>query len=97
VVHNVVEEPINAGDVFINLMEDDLVKAHRKNYHYTTSCGQRCGRNYPTTRPRKKNYSERDYHHIHGFQNDWREGAELVLSNSRAHVAVPFYLTYEPH
>ena len=30
VVHNIVEEPINAGDVFINLMEDDLVRLIEK-------------------------------------------------------------------
>ena len=93
VVHNIVEEPINAGEVFINLMEDDLVRLIEKIITTRLVVGKDVGVISYNETPVKKIILNGITTISTDFKMIGEKAAELVLSNSRAHVAVPFYLT----
>ena len=92
VVHNIVEEPINAGDVFINLMEDDLVRLIEKIITTQLVVGKDVGVISYNETPVKKIILNGITTISTDFKMIGAKAAEMVLSNSRAHVAVPFYL-----
>jgi len=92
VVHNIVEEPINAGDVFINLMEDDLVRLIEKIITTRLVVGKDVGVISYNETPVKKIILNGITTISTDFKMIGEKAAEQVLTNSRKHVAVPFYL-----
>jgi len=92
VVHSIVEEPINAGDVFINLMEDDLVTLIEKIITTRLLVGKEVGVISYNETPVKKIILNGITTISTDFKMIGEKAAEMVLTNSRAHVAVPFYL-----
>lgn len=96
VVHNITDEPIDAGDVFINLMEDDLVKLIEKIITTKLEVGKDVGVISYNETPVKKIILNGITTISTDFKMIGEKAAELVLTNSKSHVAVPFYLTLRP-
>jgi DNA-binding transcriptional regulator YhcF (GntR family) len=93
VVHEVENEPIEAGEVFITLMENDLVVLVERILSTPLVVGKDIG---------VISYNETALKKIilHGittistdFQMMGEKAAELILNNSTQHIEIPFYLT----
>jgi len=93
VISNANREPINEGDVFINLMEDDLVTLIERIKTINLEIGNQVGLISYNETPWKKVI----LNGITTISTDFRRmgiiAAKLILENSRKQVAVPFYLT----
>jgi len=93
VISNANREPINEGDVFINLMEDDLVTLIERIKTINLEIGSQVGLISYNETPWKKVI----LNGITTISTDFRRmgviAANLILENSRKQVAVPFYLT----
>jgi DNA-binding transcriptional regulator YhcF (GntR family) len=96
VVHNVIDEPINAGEAFINLMEDDLVKLIEKIITTQLIVGKDVGVISYNETPVKKIILNGITTISTDFKMIGEKAAELILTNSREHIAVPFYLNLRP-
>ena len=93
VVHSIEEEIIQKGEVYINLMENDLVILIEK----ILSAGLKVGKDVGVI-----SYNETSLKKIilkgittisTDFQMMGEKAAELILNQSTEHVAIPFYLT----
>jgi DNA-binding LacI/PurR family transcriptional regulator len=93
VVHKIEDEPINKREVYINLMEDDLVSLIEKILSYNFKIGEDVGViSYNQTAGKKiilngfKTIST-------DFNMIGERAAELVLNNSNEHIEAKFHLT----
>ncbi len=96
VVHDIVEEPIHAGEVYINLMENDLVKLIEKIIATKLVVGKDVGIISYNETPVKKIILNGITTISTDFKMIGEKAAELVLTNVRTQVAVPFYLNLRP-
>jgi len=96
VVHDIGEEPISAGDVFINLMEDDLVKLIEKILASQLVVGKDVGVISYNETPLKRIILQGITTISSDFKMMGEKVAELIRTNSRDHIEVPFYLNLRP-
>lgn len=96
VVHDIGEEPIGAGEVFINLMEDDLVKLIEKILASHLVVGKDVGVISYNETPLKRIILQGITTISSDFKMMGEKVAELILTNSRDHIEVPFYLNLRP-
>lgn len=93
VVQNLQEEPVEEGEAFINLMEDDLVVLLEKIQKTDLKVGRDVGIISYNETPWKRFILDG----ITTISTDFRKmgemAADLVLSNSNEHIEVPFALT----
>jgi DNA-binding transcriptional regulator YhcF (GntR family) len=93
VVSNIATEPINEGEVFINLMEADLVTLLERLISLKFEIGKDIGVISYNETPLKKIL----LNGITTISTDFRfmgtVAADLILDNSKRHVEVPFYYT----
>ncbi|MNR51424.1 hypothetical protein D3C85_1710970 [compost metagenome] len=92
-VSNISVEPINEGEVFINLMEDDLVILLERMIDMNYKIGKDVGVISYNETPLKKILLDG----ITTISTDFRfmgaVAAELILDHSRRHLEIPFYYT----
>jgi DNA-binding transcriptional regulator YhcF (GntR family) len=93
VVHNVEEEPIQKGEVFINLMENDLVILIEKILATGLKVGKDVGVISYNETPLKKIILNGITTISTDFQMMGEKAAKMILEPSTEHVAIPFYLT----
>ncbi len=93
VVHDVSKEPIKEGEVFINLMEGDLVVLIEKILVTKLKLGKHVGVISYNETPLKKVILNGITTISTDFEFMGKKAAELILSNSREHFEVPFYVT----
>lgn len=95
-VSDILNEPINAGEVYINLMEDDLVKLLDRIVSLDLVVGADVGVISYNETPLKRFIMSG----ITTISTDFRymgaAAARLILENSKQHEEVPFYLTLRP-
>ena len=93
VVRNIADEPINKGEVYINLMEDDLVILIERIISLQLKIGEEVGIISYNDTPLKKII----LNGITTISTDFRKmgamAARMILNNSKEHLEVPFYLT----
>ena len=93
VVSNIVDEPIQPGEVFISLMEDDLVVLVERIIELKYKVGEEVGVISYNETPLKKII----LNGITTISTDFRfmgtAAAHLILEHSTRHVEVPFYYT----
>lgn len=93
VVQNLQEEPVEEGEAFINLMEDDLVVLLEKIQKTDLRVGRDVGIISYNETPWKRFILDG----ITTISTDFRKmgemAADLVLNNSKEHIEVPFALT----
>ncbi|SEM21756.1 regulatory protein, gntR family [bacterium A37T11] len=92
-VDDIMDEPMEAGEVYINLMEDDLVKLLDRVISLKFRIGIDIGVISYNETPLKKFI----LNGITTISTDFKQlgttAAHLIMDNSRNHVEVPFYLT----
>jgi len=93
IVHHLDQEPVNEGEVFINLMEEDLVIILEKIIALNLSLGQQVGLISYNETPFKKFIMNGLTTISTDFAAMGRTAAQLVLNPSEAQVENPFYLT----
>lgn len=96
VVHNILEEEIGPGEVFINLMEDDLVRLIEKILAMKLVVGHDVGVISYNETPLKKIILEGITTMSTDFKMMGEETAKMILGGTRKHIEVPFYLTLRP-
>lgn len=93
VISNVSLEPICKGEVFINLMEDDLVTLIERITTLNLNIGEHVGLISYNETPWKKVILKGITTISTDFQKMGQIAADLILKNSKKQVEVPFYLT----
>ncbi|RZK82137.1 MAG: GntR family transcriptional regulator [Pedobacter sp.] len=93
VVSNIVTEPINEGEVFINLMEADLVILLERLISMNFNIGDNIGVISYNETPLKKILLNGITTISTDFKFMGTVAADLILDNSKRHVEVPFYYT----
>ena len=93
VVHNIEQEPIQEGEVYINLMENDLVILIERILSLKLKVGRDVGVISYNETPLKKIILDGITTISTDFKFMGRHAAELILNKKQDHVAVPFYLT----
>ncbi|HEY0271902.1 MAG TPA: GntR family transcriptional regulator [Chitinophaga sp.] len=93
VVHRLADEPIEEGEVYINLMEDDLVMLIERLISLQLTVGEQVGVISYNETPLKKII----LNGITTVSTDFREmgarAARMILDNERRHLEIPFHLT----
>ena len=93
IVHSIKEEPVNIGEVYLNVMEDELVVVLEKLVASGLVIGTEVGVISYNETPVKKfilngiTTISTDFHQM-GIA-----AAQLILSNSKEHIEIPFKLT----
>lgn len=94
IIHHLKNETLQPGTVYINLMEDDLVELIEKIIGDKLKIGEEIGVISYNETPLKKII----LNGITTISTDFRlmgeKAAEMVLTNSKEHVAIPFKVTY---
>ena len=93
VIHSLEEEDIQKGDVYINLMENDLVILIEKILATGLKVGEEVGVISYNETALKKIILNGITTISTDFQMMGEKAAELILKQSTEHVAIPFYLT----
>ena len=93
VVRNIENEPIKEGEVFINLMENDLVVLIEKILATKLKVGKHVGVISYNETPLKKIILNGITTISTDFQMMGEKAAQLILDQSTAHIKIPFYLT----
>jgi len=93
VVHDITVEPIKEGEVYINLMENDLVLLIEKILATKLKVGKHVGVISYNETPMKKIILNGITTISTDFQMMGEKAAQLVLGNSKEHIAIPFHLT----
>lgn len=93
VVHDISTEPISKGEVFINLMENDLVILIERILEKSYNVGEEVGVISYNETPLKKIILNGITTISTDFQQMGEKTAELILNRSTDHVEIPFYLT----
>ena len=96
VVNDISAEPIKEGEVFIILMEDDLVVLIEKILATTMKVGKDIGVNYYNETPLKKIIKDGIKTISTDFKLMGEKTAQMILENSRDHFEVPFRITLRP-
>lgn len=92
-VSDIVTEPIKPGEVYINLMEDDLVKLLDRILSLDLQVGKDVGVISYNETPLKKFIMSGITTISTDFKRIGTAAAQLILDNSTRHEEVPFYLT----
>ena len=95
-VSDISEEPISKGEVYINLMEDDLVKLLDRVISLKLKIGKDVGIISYNETPLKKFILDGITTISTDFKQMGETAARLILENSKQHEEVPFYLTLRP-
>jgi DNA-binding transcriptional regulator YhcF (GntR family) len=94
IIHHLKNETLQPGTVYINLMEDDLVELIEKIIGNKLKIGEEIGVISYNETPLKRII----LNGITTISTDFRlmgeKTAEMVLNNSKEHVAIPFKVTY---
>ena len=93
VIHNLQKEPIKEGEVYINLMENDLVYLIEKILTTKMKVGKHVGVISYNETPLKKIILNGITTISTDFQMMGEKAAQLILEESTEHVEIPFYLT----
>lgn len=93
VVDNIHNEPIAEGEVYVNLMEDDLVILIERIISTQLEIGKDVGIISYNETPLKKIILNGITTISTDFQTMGEMAAKLILDNSKQHVEVPFHLT----
>ena len=93
IVHVIEEEPINEGEVFINLMDNDLVVLIERIIELNFEVGKDVGVISYNETPLKKIILKGITTISTDFEAMGAEAAQIVQTNSLRHVAIPFSLT----
>jgi DNA-binding transcriptional regulator YhcF (GntR family) len=93
VVRSIEEEPINEGEVFINLMENDLVILIERILSLKLKVGKDVGVISYNETPLKKIILDGITTISSDFQMMGEKTAQLILERSTQHIEIPFYLT----
>ncbi|MFS8081980.1 MAG: GntR family transcriptional regulator [Ginsengibacter sp.] len=93
VVQNLEEESVNEGEVFINLMEDDLVILLEKIQDTDLRIGKNIGIISYNETPLKRFVLDGITTISTDFKKMGEMAADLVLNNTKEHIEVPFALT----
>lgn len=96
VVHCIADEPINRGEVFINLMENDLVILIERMISLKLKVGQDVGVISYNETPLKRIILDGITTISSNFQMMGEKTAELILNRSTEHIEIPFYLKLRP-
>lgn len=96
VVHDISDEPINAGEVFINLMDNDLVVLIERLVESDFKVGTDVGVISYNETPLKKIILNGITTISTDFEAMGVETARIILENQLRHVHVPFKLTLRP-
>lgn len=96
VVHDISVEPIKEGEVFINLMENDLVILIEKILATSMKVGKHVGVISYNETPLKKIILNGITTISSDFQMMGEKTAQLILENSHEHYEVPFRITLRP-
>ena len=92
-VHNISKEPVSAGEAYINLMEDDLVRLIEKIMENKLKVGRDVGVISYNETPLKKIILNGITTISTDFQLMGEQAAQLILAGSTEHIEIPFYLT----
>lgn len=93
IVHDIAKEPINSGEVYINVMEADLVILIERLISMKYKIGKHIGVISYNETPLKKIILNGITTISTDFHQMGVKAAELILSGSKEHVEVPFKLT----
>ena len=93
VVHDIGTEPIKEGEVYINLMENDLVLLIEKILATKLKVGKHVGVISYNETPMKKIILNGITTISSDFQMMGEKAAQMILENSKEHIAIPFHLT----
>jgi DNA-binding transcriptional regulator YhcF (GntR family) len=93
IVHNILDEPVGNGEAYINLMEDDLVRLIEKILATKLVVGTDVGVISYNETPVKKVILNGITTISTDFKVMGERTAELIMSNNKEHIEVPFYLT----
>ena len=93
VVHDISTEPIKEGEVYINLMENDLVLLIEKILATRLKVGKHVGVISYNETPMKKIILNGITTISSDFQMMGEKAAQMILENSKEHIAIPFHLT----
>lgn len=93
VVSNIKDEEMSSGEVFISVMEDDLVKLIERMLQLNLKAGKDAGIISYNETPIKKIILEGITTISTDFAEMGRMAARLVMDNTREHLEVPFKLT----
>lgn len=93
VVSNIKDEEMSSGEVFISVMEDDLVRLIERMLQLNLKAGKDVGIISYNETPIKKIILEGITTISTDFTEMGRMAARLVMNNSREHLEVPFKLT----
>lgn len=93
IISDIIDEPISAGEVYINVMEKDLISLTEKVLSLNLKVGEEVGIISYNEIPLKKIILNGITTISSDFNQMGKIAAELILSNSREHVEVPFKLT----
>jgi DNA-binding transcriptional regulator YhcF (GntR family) len=93
VICDIIDEPINQGEVYINVMEKDLISLIEKILLLNLKVGEQVGIISYNEIPIKKIILNGITTISSDFDQMGKIAAELILSNSKEHVEVPFKLT----
>ena len=96
VVPDINDEPINVGEVFINLMENDLVILIERILSQKLKVGKDVGVISYNETPLKKIILDGITTISSDFQMMGEKTAQLILERSTQHIEIPFYLTLRP-
>jgi hypothetical protein len=92
-VHKIADEPIKEGEVYINLMEDDLVVLLGKIQATKLKVGKNIGIISYNETPWKKFILDGITTISTDFKKMGEIGAQMILNNEKKHIEVPFALT----
>lgn len=93
VVHTIENEPISEGEVYINLMENDLVILIERILSLNLKVGKDVGVISYNETPLKKIILDGITTISSDFQMMGEKTAQLILGRSTRHIEIPFYLT----
>jgi DNA-binding transcriptional regulator YhcF (GntR family) len=93
IVHHISDEPIKVGDVFISLLEEDLVTLVERVISDKLEVGKQVGIISYNETPLKKIILDGITTISTDFRQMGRMAAQLILENSREHLEIPVRLT----
>ena len=93
VISDIINEPVNEGEVYINVMEKDLISLIEKILLLNLKVGKQVGIISYNEIPLKKIILNGITTISTDFDQMGKIAAELILSNSKEHVEAPFKLT----
>ncbi len=93
ILHNLGKETLQPGTVYINLMEDDLVELIEKIIYNKMEVGRDIGVISYNETPLKKIILNGITTISTNFRMMGEKAAEMVLNNTREHLAIPFQVT----